>query len=229
LAVTLSKRLSCIANHVEKGSRVVDVGTDHGYIPSWLIENGICSYVIASDIRPGPLKRAENTAHHAGVHNSIKFVLCNGLEGCDEESVDTVIIAGMGGETIINILSAAPWARKKSLIIQPQSKIPLLRSWLAKNGYRITSAELVYDAGRIYLVWCVSEGIMPEPGFIDVQLIENRDPLLCAYLDGEIKKKHKILHGMEVSANCDSESVEMCRKELEELSSVYEETLKWQQ
>lgn len=228
MSVSLSKRLACIAGYVAPGSRVVDVGTDHGYIPAYLLENGICSHVIASDIRPGPLKRAEMTARNAGVYENIEFLLCPGLEKCPAGAVDTIIIAGMGGETIISILAAAPWAKDKRLIIQPQSKLPELREWLAGNGYAIQDAQLVSDTGRIYLVWLVSAGSMDVPGVIDKQLIAKRDPLLPVYLEGEIKKKLKILRGMESASACDATSLEKSRRELEQLQKLREEAKAWQ-
>lgn len=228
MSVTLSKRLACIAAFVAPGSRVIDVGTDHGYIPAYLMENGVCSRVIASDIRSGPLKRAEITARNAGVYDSMEFILCPGLEKCPPDAVDTVIIAGMGGETIISILEAAPWAREKQLIIQPQSKLSELREWLAHNGYAIGDARLVSDTGRLYLVWLVSAGCMEGESVIDPQLVAGRDPLLPAYLEGEIKKKLKICCGMSAASACDPAALEKCRRELLQLQELREEVKKWQ-
>lgn len=227
MSIVLSRRLACIAGRIVPGSRVIDVGTDHGYIPAWLAENGISPGIIASDIRVEPLKRAENTAKHAGVYDSIRFRLCAGLEGCEPDSVDTIIIAGMGGETIAGILEAAPWAREKQLLLQPQSKIPELRTWLYGAGYAIRDAELVSDAGRIYLVWSVTGGYMAAPGVIDHQLVEKRDPLLPAWLDSEIKKKLKICRGLESSAAVRAEELGVCRQELNELLKLREETEAW--
>ena len=90
----------------------------------------------------------------------IKFVLCDGLAGLAENEVDTVIIAGMGGETIINILSAAPWTNRDThLILQPQSKQPELRRWLLENKYIINGEHLVCDSGKIYTVLTAEGGI----------------------------------------------------------------------
>ncbi|MGN1002632.1 MAG: tRNA (adenine(22)-N(1))-methyltransferase [Oscillospiraceae bacterium] len=228
MSVSLSKRLACIAGYVAPGSHVIDVGTDHGYIPAYLVENGICERVIASDLRPGPLKRAEMTARNAGVYDKIEFFLCPGLEKCAPDEVDTVIIAGMGGETIIGILEAAPWALEKELILQPQSKQPELRDWLAGHGCAVRDARLVSDTGRLYLVWRVSAGEMAPAGVIDPQLIEERDPLLPVYLDGEIKKKLKILCGMEAASGGGGPALEACRRELEELKALREEVKTWQ-
>ena len=229
--ITLSRRLRCLADKVEKNTVAADVGTDHGYIPAWLIQQGICHRVIASDIKAGPLQTAINTAKNAGVEDKIDFRLCSGMEAYSPEEFDTAIIAGMGGETIISILEACPWTKDKKLIIQPQSKQPELRRWMWNNGFVINDAELVYDTGRIYLVWQVSggvnEGEMPTSQ-IDMQLMEKRDPLLGAYLDGIIKRELKILKGMEKGANTDPCELEAQKSAIAELKKLKEETDTWQ-
>lgn len=228
--ITLSKRLQCMADKVEKGSVVADVGTDHGYIPAWLIQNGICERVIASDIKPGPLQTAVKTARIAGVEDKIDFRLCSGLDAYRSDEFDTAIIAGMGGETVISILEACPWTKGKKLIIQPQSKLPELRRWMNENGFVITDAELVYDTGRIYLVWQVTGGESTDGNsslVVDFQLIEKHDPLLGAYLDGIIKRELKILKGMEKGAAVNETQLKEKHAAIEELKKLKEETEKW--
>ncbi|MBQ8263282.1 MAG: SAM-dependent methyltransferase [Oscillospiraceae bacterium] len=228
--ITLSKRLQCMADKIEKGSRAADVGTDHGYIPAWLIQQGICEHVIASDIKPGPLQTAVNTAISAGVDDKIDFRLCSGLDAYKPDEFDAAVIAGMGGETVLSILEACPWTKDKKLIIQPQSKLPELRCWMNKNGFAIEDAELVYDTGRIYLVWTVRGGYTDEKDsvLIDRQLLEKRDPLLGAYLDGIIKRELKILKGMERGAKVSDEELAAHRKMRDELKHIKEETETWQ-
>jgi len=231
LRITLSKRLQCMADKIEKGSVVADVGTDHGYIPAWLIQNGICSHVIASDIKEGPLQTAIKTARNAEVEDAIDFRLCSGLDAYKENEFDTAIIAGMGGETVISILEACPWTKGKKLIIQPQSKLPELRFWMAENGFVINDAELVYDTGRIYLVWQVSGGERSRSDdsiVIDHALLEKKDPLLGAYLDGIIKRELKILKGMEKGANVSDEELLAQKTAIDELKKIKEETDTWQ-
>jgi len=230
MIINLSKRLQCLADKVEKGSIAADVGTDHGYIPSWLIQSGICERVIASDIKAGPLQSAVKTAKSAGVEDKIDFRLCAGLDAYSADEFDTAIIAGMGGETVISILEAAPWTKYKKLIIQPQSKLPELRCWLRVNGFVISDAELVYDTGRIYLVWQVCGGhsaTEPDSLMIDPMLMEKRDPLLGAYLDGLIKRELKILKGMQMGAKVDESGIEAQRCAVAELKRLKEETEKW--
>ena len=215
-----------MAEKINIGERVADVGTDHGYIPVWLIQNGICGTVIASDIKVGPLQTAVRTAKNSRVDDKIDFRLCSGLDKYTSDEFDTAIIAGMGGETIINILEAAPWTRDKRLIIQPQSKLPELRKWLFENQYRILDAELVYDTGRIYLVWVVIGGREESEKFsevLDYQLIEKRDPLLPSYIDELIKRELKILKGMEKGVNVSEPEIESKKDLINKLKKIKED------
>ncbi len=228
--ITLSKRLQCLADKIDKGAIAADVGTDHGYIPAWLIQQGVCQRVIASDIKAGPLQSAVKTARNAGVEDKVDFRLCAGLDKYGPDEFDVAIIAGMGGETVISILEAAPWTKSKKLIIQPQSKLPELRRWMYANGFIINDAELVYDTGRIYLVWQASGGVAEnEPGthMIDPQLMNKRDPLLGAYLEGLIKRELKILKGMEKGTAVSEAELSGQRAAIYELKQLKEETEKW--
>lgn len=204
MSLTLSKRLRRIAGLVVRGSRVADVGTDHGYIPVWLVQNGVCERVIASDVREEPLKNAMSSARREGVFDRIDFVLAPGLEKCSPDDADTVILAGMGGETIMDILTASPWALGKTLILQPQTKICELRAWLNEHGCDVADACLVDDTGRIYVVWKTAPGggraLPPEELYIDRRLVEKRDPLLPVLLESLIKKTTEKIHGLERSS-----------------------------
>lgn len=154
----LSPRLEAIARLVPVGSRVADVGTDHGYLPLRLIQDGKIQEAIASDLQPGPLSAARKNAEAAGVRN-IRFCLCDGLEGIAPEDTDTVVIAGMGGETIAGILEKAPWVLDgKTLILQPMSRQDALRKALEKMGLRIERERLVSDGGRIYSILLAKAG-----------------------------------------------------------------------
>ena len=147
----LPPRLALIADMVPVDTKLVDVGTDHGLLPIWLLQEGRIVSAIASDIRPGPLSRARANASENGTEN-IRFVLCDGLDSISPQEADTIVIAGMGGETIASILSSAPWSLKKVLILQPMSRPEALRSFLCSSGLRICEDRLVQDNGKIYSV-----------------------------------------------------------------------------
>ncbi len=152
---SLSPRLKLIASLVPACSVPVDVGTDHGYIPAWLLKNGVVHRCFATDINKGPLASAASTLEDAGVRKQCELILCDGLAGCAQGCADIVIIAGMGGENISGILERAPWVKNCELILlQPMSKSEKLRSWLAENEYEIFDERLVMDGGKIYPVIC---------------------------------------------------------------------------
>lgn len=224
----LSKRLQRIADFVRPGDRIIDVGTDHAYIPIWLLLNGKTTRAAATDIRSGPLERARTDAAYYGVSEELILQQCDGLALCDPDDVDTIIIAGMGGETIIGILENAPWVRQKRLILQPQSKQNELRCYLSDAGYTISDATLVYDMGRIYLIWLVEAGKMPLFQGVDGPLLAHRDPLLKPYLDDRIKRMRKQLHGIESAAHADKAQSESLRIQLTKLEEIYLEVKTWQ-
>ncbi|MBR2716106.1 MAG: SAM-dependent methyltransferase, partial [Oscillospiraceae bacterium] len=175
--IELDNRLRLIAALAAGGGRVADVGTDHGYIPVYLAQTGLAERITASDVNPGPLQAARRSAERYGVADRIGFVLSDGLENVPRD-VDTVIVAGMGGETIQGILERADWLREKDarLILQPQSKLPELTSWLRENGYALTDAALAREGDRYYPVLTVRPG---EGGAEDAEalLLEKREPL----------------------------------------------------
>ena len=147
----LSPRLRLLAGWVRPGARIADVGTDHAYLPAWLVCNGRVASAIASDLREGPLERARETGRVYGAEE-VDFRLCNGLSGIRPEEADTIIIAGMGGENIAAILAGASWTADgaHTLLLQPQTKAEDLRLFLSEHGYQITREALVWDRGILY-------------------------------------------------------------------------------
>lgn len=149
--IKLSKRLAAIASLVPEGGGIADVGTDHGFIPIWLCQRGKNFPIFAGDINAEPLERAALTVSEYGMSEKIKLFQSDGLISFDGSLVSSIVIAGMGGNTIINILKNAPWTKApgKTIIMQPMTKAPELRRWLFENGYIITGEWLVED-GKIY-------------------------------------------------------------------------------
>ncbi len=131
---------------------MIDVGTDHGLFPVWMASHGYKGNIIASDINAAPLQKAVDAARVAGVEKKIHFQLCDGLEKCPPDSVDTIVIAGMGGEMICRILDRAEWCMDKryKLILQPMTKSEVLRYWLINNEFEISAEELILEGGTIY-------------------------------------------------------------------------------
>ena len=201
--IKLTDRLEAIKNRIKTCGRVIDVGTDHGMLPVYLIQSGKARRVTATDINPEPLDKARRLAAECGVSGSIDFLLTDGLAGVQRDA-DTVVIAGMGGETMISIISAAPWLRERRtrLILQPQSKQRELTVWLGENGYAVTSAELVRERDKYYVIIEVTAGETRMDEYYILRLLDaNGDPLLPEYLDALIRRQRYIVSGLEQSKN----------------------------
>ena len=153
MKLPLSSRLQVCAGFVARGDRVADIGCDHGYLSIYLLKNGIASSVIASDINEGPLQSAMHNARKFGVHENISFYLSDGARNIPRD-FDTLVCAGMGGDTMVHILENAPWLRNEQyrLVLQCQSKTPLLRRYLSENGWRITEESVLRDGKFLYTV-----------------------------------------------------------------------------
>ena len=152
----LDPRLAAAAAFVTPGAVVADVGTDHAYLPLFLLENGTARFAVASDINRGPLERAKRNAALSGMTDRMRFVLADGLTGLDPErdGVDHILICGMGGELIARILDGSDYVRKPGvrLILGPMSSPEELRLYLAENGFRIRAEKLAESAGKRYAV-----------------------------------------------------------------------------
>jgi len=211
--MVLSPRLALIAGLVPVGSRVCDVGTDHGRLPVYLREQDICPFAIATDLNADPLESSRRTAQSAGV-TGIDFRLADGLDAVKPHEVDTVVMAGMGGETILGILARAPWlcASGYKLILQPQSKVPDLMDALAGGGYCVENQHLAEDAGKLYTVLEVTMGEMSTPvggaRYVHESLLERGDPHLLAYLTGICDKLRRALRGLEQAEGTEDKRAE---------------------
>lgn len=215
----LSLRLNAIAKLVPLFGGVADVGTDHGYIPVWLAQNGHQGKLFATDISKAPLEHAKRTAAEYGLEGQIGFFLCNGLEALSGSDVDTVIICGMGGETIAEILSAALWTRENGhlLILQPMSKSSFLRSWLFENSYKVLSEKLVED-GMVYEILTATAGkdvpYSPAELLIGHRQLISSDPLYSDRLYFLTEKADRAKTGLAASSRAvDTERL----KEINEL------------
>jgi tRNA (adenine22-N1)-methyltransferase len=152
--ITLDKRLSAVAALVRQGSRLADIGTDHAYLPVHLVQSGVCPSAIASDIGAGPLDAARRTVTENGLTSEIALRLGDGLATVKAGEVEDVAIAGMGGETIVAILEAAPWVQNEGirLILQPMTRAEDLRRWLLTHGFSILEEHLIIDGRHLYPV-----------------------------------------------------------------------------
>lgn len=150
----MNKRLTAIADLVKSGRGLVDVGTDHGYLPAALATSGYPGALYASDINAGPLLSARRTAAEAGLSDRISFLLCDGLALCPPGEIDTIVIAGMGGDMIVKILDEAEWCMdpRYHLILQPMTKAEVLRYWLVYNEFAIESETIAEEGKALYQI-----------------------------------------------------------------------------
>lgn len=200
----LSARLQLIADLIPHGSRLADIGTDHAYLPVWLVQQGRISFAAACDVNAGPLERARSTAQRFGCTGALSFRLGDGLACVSPDEVDTIVIAGMGGETIAAILTAAPWTNGTDhrLLLQPMTKAELLRPWLAAHGYAIREEHLLYENHTYFPVLSVMGGAEKKeltPGQCWGGVALEHDALQDAALEQTISRLRRALEGLERS------------------------------
>ena len=197
MKLPLSSRLLACCGFVRPGDRVADVGCDHGYLSIHLLQSGVASSIIASDINEGPLQSALHNAAKYGVGDKITFFLSDGVRNIPRD-FDCMVCAGMGADTMISILTAAPWLKdpRYRLILQCQSKRPELRRWLYESGYRIHRETLAKDGKFVYsimeVIYDPGCSITPAQCYITPQLLEDNHPLLVEYYE-------RVKHGMELT------------------------------
>ena len=213
----LSKRMQMIADMVKTADCIADIGTDHGYIPIWLAENGITEHVIAADVRKGPLSRAQEHIREHGLQEHIELRLGDGLKVLSPCEADRIIIAGMGGLLMIEILSDRPeiTAQTEELILSPQSDIDAVRRYLHDIGFRIEAEDMTVEDGKYYTVMRCRHGVdyiyAPEDYLYGRILIDNSHPVLADYLN------HKIQKTQEIICRLTGSNTEKSKKRIEEL------------
>ena len=154
----LSPRLRMVADLVREGVRVADVGTDHAYLPAFLVSSGKCPAAVASDLRVGPLLNAVATRALHSVTQQIELRLSDGLDGFTAADADDFVFAGMGGTLIVELLARTDWLcdRTKRYIFQPMSHAELVRAFLLQNGFRILAEHACFDECRPYVAFCAA-------------------------------------------------------------------------
>ena len=203
--ISLSPRLLACCNFISPGDRVADVGTDHGYLGIWLLQQGIASSVIASDIVPGPLSAAERNVEKYGFTHKMKCYLSDGVQDIPRD-FDVLVCAGMGGDTIISILGAAHWLKSSQyrLVLQCQSKAPLLRHYITDRGWRIAEETVVRDGKFLYTVmevwWDPDHKLTVGQWYFPPALLENPGPETKEYYRRVTDNLRKAIAGQKEKA-----------------------------
>ncbi|HHW56974.1 MAG TPA: SAM-dependent methyltransferase [Clostridia bacterium] len=193
-------RLKKIIEYIPVGSRVADIGTDHGLIPVYLVESGIAGFVIASDLNKGSLEKAIKKVEKRNLQSHIETRLGDGLKVLSLKEVDVIIIAGMGGILIAKILEEGKNIAKtvKRLVLQPMRDSDYLRKYLIENGYKICDEDLVKENQKYYEIIIAEQGrqkVKKDIYYeIGERLIEKNHPLLKEFLQHKINKLTKILN-----------------------------------
>lgn len=214
--MNLTPRLRSIVNHVPQGTICGDIGTDHAYIPIYLIQNKICPKVIATDVRLGPLEIARKQIKLSGFEKQIEIRLGNGLKPLKLEEIETVVIAGMGGLLIRDILEDSEEITKeiKTFILQPMIAQRELREYLMKNNFKIVEEDLAKEDQRIYEIIIAVHGQqrIEKDIYLDIPkfLIENKHSLLIPFIK---RKKNELL---KIMKHCEGKHTSNAERKLQE-------------
>ena len=228
----LSLRMQRVADMVEPCERVADIGCDHGYVSIYLVEQGIADHVLAMDVRKGPLSRAEANIRQKQLQTRIECRLSDGLERLQPGEADSILLAGMGGRLMIDILTKGSNKRlgTETLIVQPQSDIPEVRRYLHRIGYEITAEDMLQEDGKYYTVMKAKPSASATATDADTDklwseaeeqygklLLEKQSPVLKQYLEREERQLTQLQEQLNHQA---TEKVNQRLAELQEL-------LKW--
>lgn len=220
--VRISDRLKTAAHMCDKGAVVADIGTDHGYLPIYLVQEGIAPSAIAMDLREGPLDKAKKHISDNGLQDKIQTRLSDGMEKLSKDEVDIITICGMGGRLITDILTKGKVVISKNttLIVSPQSEVGDFRHFLVSQGFNVEDEKMLKEDGKYYfIIKCrkSDENVILEYSEAEYQygwkLLENKDKTLYEYL---VKEK-EVNEGISRSLKKDADNMAV-RSRLQQLS-----------
>lgn len=220
---TLDKRLLSCADFVRAGAVFADIGTDHGYLPIFLLKEGRIKAAYLSDVNRGPLSSAESNARAEGLYEKCEFILTDGAAALSGKGITDYAICGMGGELIARIIKDAPqlYTEGVRLILQPMTKQEHLRRFLLLNGFSVLTERFSFDSGKYY-VTVVAEytGETVEISESDAELGFDIPHTLdrveyIGYLEGKKRAAQKALNG-KIKGGLDASDEEKLLKLIEE-------------
>ena len=207
----LRKRLEMVSKMVREGVIAADIGTDHAYLPIFLVEKGICPSALAADVVPGPLKNAQKNIALHRLEDKISTRLSDGLDELRPNDADDFIFAGMGGTLIVELLERTDWIkdRSKRFIFQPMSHGEDVRKFLCENGFEIICEDACTDSGRIYIALCAEyTGVITKPPvsfYYTGRLSECENDEAKLYLARQTERLRKAIDALEKSGGSDPE------------------------
>lgn len=220
----LDSRLMAIANLVRKDRVFADIGTDHAYLPVYLVENGIIQKSIAADLRVGPLENARLAVESYNFSDKIELRLSDGLDNFKENEVEEIAVAGMGGLLISSFIERTEWLKNSDihLILQPMTHIEELRKTLFDNGFIIDNEVVAEDGDKLYII--ISAYYYGDStAYTDLDLIVGRLPL-----NNDVLSKKYLLKIYE-KYNKKLFALKNANKKCEDLENIVGELSKWQQ
>lgn len=217
MQVSLTPRLKTIVDNVIPCNTAIDVGCDHAQVGIYLAQTGKVKNMTVSDVNEGPIEKARTAVCDSGLDDKISCIRCDGLDGIS--SRDTVIIAGMGGELIRDILKRAEWTKRGTrLILQPMSMGDVLRRFLFENGYRIIKEDVAVERERVYAIIVAEGGKCESWTDADLYLSDLSHPNAALFLDKTIKRLNTALKGMEMAENAETEQIENIKNLISDLT-----------
>ena len=225
----LSKRLQAVADLVSEGQIVADVGTDHGYIPIYLLETKKCEKAIAMDINKGPLLCAKEHIAEHGLNQKIQVKLSDGVKALSAGECDCVVVAGMGGALAVKIMEEGReiFRSLREFVLQPQSELAKVRQYLWENEYCVIAEDMVLEDGKFYPMMKVKSGSSNPYTQVELrygrELLMQKHPILKIFLEKEMLTKEMIRGNLESESG---EHIENRKKELQEELLLVEEALK---
>lgn len=228
-AQKLSKRLETVASYVPTGAILADIGSDHAYLPCYLAHKGIIQHAIAGEVVKGPYESAERQVRTEGLTDKIEVRLADGLAAVKEEDlVNTVTIAGMGGPLIVSILEKNPESLKHvtRLILQPNIHAKVIREWAMRNGWAIHEETILEEDRKIYEVLVLQRGEMKlseVETLLGKQLLATKSETFVAKWEREIENWERILKSIEHVEQ--TEEIKAKKAELEHLIQMVKEAI----
>ncbi len=227
MILILKGRLKLIADKVPKCNVLADIGTDHAYIPIYLVQNGVCQKAIASDVKIGPVKMASNNISLYKLSEKIETRLGNGLDTIEINEADSIIIAGMGGTLLTELLEAnkPKTVNADTLVLQPMNDLHVVRKWLYDNAFEIYDEEMVAEGPKMYFVLSAKfSGNKKQYSdfelYVGQRLIEKKDPLLGAYCRMKVQQIDKVLEQLEEMKENDALKSQYLRQKIDYINLI---------
>ncbi len=221
LNIRLDPRLAAVASLVRPGNKVLDIGTDHAFLPCYLVQQGLCPSAAAADLRPGPLENAKATVADCGLSAQVETLLSDGLDAFGPQRDCTVVLAGMGGILISELLERTSWVRSETvqIVAQPMSHAEDVRRFFYENGFSLEKEVCAVDGRHVYCAMAAhftGDVTVPSPALpFGGLLFGQNDPAAKRFLDQQFARLKKRCSALE-QAGTDAAQIKELRAILQD-------------